>query len=203
MRHIIGDSFNLIHWFQLLDKNNNWDIFHNLFDLVFLPSIRTRANKIFLVKVHKSLPNKRFKTMRLTAICNVPKQTISASSGFGALQIVPELDIERCASEDARPPRRWIVRYHIGWRGERNILYKGVKTSPQYTCFKTMRMKAIRNGSKWTISTSNGLGPLQDTRVLKGGGLWDPTSIEQVNETFHGKLSLVDAFYNHETKNDT
>ena len=23
----------------------------------------------------------------------------------------------------------WIVRSHIGWRGERNILYKGVETS--------------------------------------------------------------------------
>ena len=24
----------------------------------------------------------------------------------------------------------WIVRSYIGWRGERNILYKGVETSP-------------------------------------------------------------------------
>ena len=28
------------------------------------------------------------------------------------------------------PEGGWIVRSHIGWRVERNILYKGVKTSP-------------------------------------------------------------------------
>ena len=28
------------------------------------------------------------------------------------------------------PERGWIVRSHIGWGGERNILYKGVETSP-------------------------------------------------------------------------
>ena len=32
-------------------------------------------------------------------------------------------------SEDARPRRGWIVRSHIGWRGERNTLYKGVEIS--------------------------------------------------------------------------
>ena len=34
------------------------------------------------------------------------------------------------ASEDARPRRGWIVTSHINWGGERNILYKGVETSP-------------------------------------------------------------------------
>ena len=34
------------------------------------------------------------------------------------------------ASKDAGPRRGWIVRSHIGWGGERNILYKGVETSP-------------------------------------------------------------------------
>jgi len=33
-------------------------------------------------------------------------------------------------SEDADPEERWTVRSHIGWGGERNILYKGVETSP-------------------------------------------------------------------------
>ena len=28
------------------------------------------------------------------------------------------------------PKDRWIVRSHIDWREERNILYKGVKASP-------------------------------------------------------------------------
>ena len=27
------------------------------------------------------------------------------------------------------PKGGWIVRSHIGWKGERNILYKGVETS--------------------------------------------------------------------------
>ena len=56
------------------------------------------------------------------------------------------VDISWCASEDVGsqggwtsdsvpvrilgPQGRWIVRSHIGWRGERNIPYKGVETSP-------------------------------------------------------------------------
>ena len=36
----------------------------------------------------------------------------------------------QCASEDAGSQGGWIVRSHVGWRGERNIPYKGVKTSP-------------------------------------------------------------------------
>ena len=34
-----------------------------------------------------------------------PKRTISASGGLGLLQMVSELDTERCVSKDARPPR--------------------------------------------------------------------------------------------------
>ena len=41
--------------------------------------------------------------MRLTAIRNEPKPTISASDGFGLLQIVSKPDIGQCASEDAGP----------------------------------------------------------------------------------------------------
>ena len=64
-----------------------------------------------------------------------------------------EVDTRRCASEDAEPLRRWIgrvpyrleretsaskdvgpqkgwiVRSHVGWRGEQNTFYKGVETS--------------------------------------------------------------------------
>ena len=63
-------------------------------------------------------------------ICNGPKRTISANGGFGPLQMVLEPGTERCAMEDTRSPRGWIVRSHIGWRGERSIPYKGVETLP-------------------------------------------------------------------------
>ena len=45
-------------------------------------------------------------------IRNGPKRTISASGGLGRLQMVSELDTERCTSEDVGPPREWIVRSH-------------------------------------------------------------------------------------------
>ena len=55
--------------------------------------------------------------------------TISASGGLELLQMVSELDIEWCASRDTGSEGGWIVRSHIGWRGQRNILYNGVETS--------------------------------------------------------------------------
>ena len=39
------------------------------------------------------------------AICNEAKWTISASSGLELLQMVSELDIGQCASEDVGLPR--------------------------------------------------------------------------------------------------
>ena len=36
--------------------------------------------------------------------------------------------------------------------GERNILYKGVETSPYQTCFKNLEGKPERESSKRTIS---------------------------------------------------
>ena len=54
-------------------------------------------------------------------ICNGLKQTISANRSLGLLQMVSEPDTEQCASKDARPLRGWIVRSHLGWRGERRI----------------------------------------------------------------------------------
>ena len=53
------------------------------------------------------------------------------------------------------------MRSHTGCRGERNIPYKGVETSPYEMCLKTMRLTAIRKGSKQIISTSVGLELLQ------------------------------------------
>ena len=53
--------------------------------------------------------------------------------------MVLELETEWCASEDVGPQRGWIMRSHISWRGEPNIVYKGVETSPYQTRFKTLR----------------------------------------------------------------
>ena len=53
------------------------------------------------------------------------------------------------------------MRSHLDWRGERNIFYKGVETSHYQTCFKTVRLTAIRNRLKRIISTSGELEPLQ------------------------------------------
>ena len=68
--------------------------------------------------------------MRLTAIHNGPKRTISTSGGRELLQMVLEPDTKQYVSEDAGPQGGWIVRSHIGWRGEQSIPYKGVETSP-------------------------------------------------------------------------
>ena len=77
------------------------------------------------------------------------------------LQMVSEPDTRRCASKDADLQRGWIVRSHIGWRGERNVPLKGVETSPKHTCFKTVRLTTIHIKPKRTISTSNELGLLE------------------------------------------
>ena len=66
----------------------------------------------------------RFKNLERKPERESLKRTISASGGLGWLQIVSELDTKRCASKDAGPEGGWIVRLHIGWGGERNILYK-------------------------------------------------------------------------------
>ena len=63
----------------------------------------------------------RFKIVRLLAIRNGSKQTISASGRLELLQMVSEQDTGWCASEDAGPYGGWI---------EGNVLYKGVETSP-------------------------------------------------------------------------
>jgi len=66
-----------------------------------------------------------------------------------------------CANENSKPPKGWILRSHVSWRGERNIPYKGLETSPKQTCFKNLEEKLKRESSKRTISTSDGFGLLQ------------------------------------------
>ena len=45
--------------------------------------------------------------MRLTAIRNGPRRTISASGGLGPLQMVSEPDTRWCANKEAEPRRGW------------------------------------------------------------------------------------------------
>ena len=59
----------------------------------------------------------------------MPVRTLGPEKG-GGLGIPHQLEKGTSANEDAGPQRGWIVRSHIDRRGERNILYKGVKTSP-------------------------------------------------------------------------
>ena len=47
------------------------------------------------------------------------KRTISVSGRLELLQMVSEPDTGRCANENARPRKGWIVRSHIDWREER------------------------------------------------------------------------------------
>ena len=49
------------------------------------------------------------------------------------------------------------MRSHMSWRGEGNIFYKGVETSPYMTRFKNVERKSKRESSKMTISASMGL----------------------------------------------
>ena len=37
------------------------------------------------------------------------------------------------------PEGEWIVRSHVGWGGERIIVYKGVETSPNRHVLKTLK----------------------------------------------------------------
>ena len=67
------------------------------------------------------------------------------------------------------PYRGWIVRYHIGWGGERKILYKMWKTLPSKCILKTVRRTVIRNGPKQTIFASSGLRLLQLVSVPDTG----------------------------------
>ena len=72
----------------------------------------------------------RFKIVKLMAIGNGPKWTMSTSGELELLQMTLEPDNKHCASKDDELPRGWIVRSHIDWRGKRNIPHKGVEISP-------------------------------------------------------------------------
>ena len=61
------------------------------------------------------------------------------------------------ASKNAESRGGWIVRSHISWRGEQNILYKGVKISSYQTHFKNLEGKSERESPKTTISTTHRL----------------------------------------------
>ena len=71
--------------------------------------------------------------------------------------MVLEPDTGWCASEDVGPPRGWIVRSHIGWRGERNIPIRVWKPLPSRRVLKTLREFL----PKETIFASGGFGLLQ------------------------------------------
>ena len=64
--------------------------------------------------------------------------------------VKPEMGVDTwwCVNEDAGPERGWILRSHIGWRGEWSILYKGGKPLHSRRVLKTLRgslkMKAQR-----------------------------------------------------------
>ena len=66
--------------------------------------------------------------MSLTAIRNGQKRIISVSGGLGLLQMVSSQTPGGVLVRMPSPQGGWIVRFHIGWREERSILYKGVET---------------------------------------------------------------------------
>ena len=61
-------------------------------------------NETFFIRVWIPLLSRRV----LKTLKGSPKRTISANDGLGRLQIVLELDTERCASEEAESLRGWI-----------------------------------------------------------------------------------------------
>ena len=62
------------------------------------------------------------------------------------------------------------MRSHIGWRGERNILYKGVKTS-LYTRFKNLEGKLIRENGQYRLAVGLNLGCYCNLNVKQRGEL--------------------------------
>ena len=55
----------------------------------------------------KLLPNRYVLKTKRKLERESPKRTISASGGRGPLQMILELDIERCVNEEAKPRRGW------------------------------------------------------------------------------------------------
>ncbi|PON79192.1 hypothetical protein PanWU01x14_013080, partial [Parasponia andersonii] len=69
--------------------------------------------------------------------------------GFSVVTVlVSEPVPESMVSGDAEPLRGGIVKFHIGWKGERNTLYKGVDTFPYQTRFENRELRRAV-WSKW------------------------------------------------------
>ena len=68
--------------------------------------------------------------MRFMTIRYGPKWTLSTNGGLELLQMVLELDVGWCATEDAGPLRRVDCEIPHRLRRGTSIPYKGVKTSP-------------------------------------------------------------------------
>ena len=85
-----------------------------------------------------------------------PKKTITTSGGLRLLQEVycyfithvVRYSLVMILVSESKPYFTLNVRSHIGWRGERSILYKSMKTSSQHTHLNTVRLTTIRNGFK-------------------------------------------------------
>ena len=81
---------------------------------------------------------------------------------------------------------RWALkgvvgRSHIGWGGERSILYKCVKTSPSRSVLKRWG-KSRKESPKKTISVNDGLGPLQLNHVHSVGSIFLACSRAKLQE---------------------
>ena len=97
------------------------------------PTLVGEENEALFIRVWKPLPSRHIWKPWGKPKRKSPKRTISASGGFGPLQMVSELDNRWCASEEAEPRKGWtrggvlarmlgpeegwIVRSHIGWLG--------------------------------------------------------------------------------------
>ena len=69
----------------------------------------------------------------------MPVRTLGPEGGgFGG---GPTSRKERVPARTLGPEGGWIVISHIGWRGERNTLDKGVETFPLQTRFKNLEGK--------------------------------------------------------------
>ena len=78
------------------------------------PTLVGEGNETLVIRVWKPLPSRCvFKNLEGKSVRESLKRTISASDRLGLLQMISEPDTGRCASEDTRSPKGWIVRSHI------------------------------------------------------------------------------------------
>ena len=137
-----------------------------------------RKERSIPYKSVETSPNRHvLKFVRLTAICNRPKRCLLAVS----LNCYKWYQSQTPSGVRLWAPKGWIMRSHTGWKGERNIPYKGVETSPIRHVLKIVRLTVIHNRPKRTTSTNGGLELLQMVSELdtercatlgsQGGGL--------------------------------